>query len=260
MTTRAPTWRRRSSRSWRRAAGRRYSSDLASSDYHLLRPLKHHLAGRKFANYDNLKSDFADFFETQLRSFGRRASATIVGPFLHKDGTGTCDSRRLSLTRHSKFGEERDSSRNCNGPIAPVCPRRRAADNVARRAVWIPRDEEPPKTSKADLLPLKIMLCCWTVTASIFTDQLEELAGVIGEKRPRRALQKLATLGCETVSGPRLLRLQLVPSARAPFGRKKIHQLRQPKIRLRGLLRVAAPGVLGKGHRRPAQSMGHCRE
>ncbi|CAD6199229.1 unnamed protein product [Caenorhabditis auriculariae] len=69
MTTRAPTWRRRSSRSWRRAAGRRYSSDLASSDYHLLRPLEHHLAGRKFTNYDSLKSDFADFFESQPPEF-----------------------------------------------------------------------------------------------------------------------------------------------------------------------------------------------
>ncbi|VDP36039.1 unnamed protein product, partial [Heligmosomoides polygyrus] len=33
--------------------------------------------------------------------------------------------------------------------------------------------------------------------------------------------------------------------------RSKIHQLRQPQIRHRGLLRVAAPGVLGEGHRRP---------
>ncbi|KHJ93436.1 hypothetical protein OESDEN_06653 [Oesophagostomum dentatum] len=37
-----------------------YSPDLAPSEYLLFRPLKHHLAGRKFTNYDNLKSDIAD--------------------------------------------------------------------------------------------------------------------------------------------------------------------------------------------------------
>ncbi|VDO88322.1 unnamed protein product [Heligmosomoides polygyrus] len=39
------------------------------SDYHLFRPLKHHLAERKFTNYDNLKSDIADFFESQPTEF-----------------------------------------------------------------------------------------------------------------------------------------------------------------------------------------------
>ncbi|VDP16359.1 unnamed protein product [Heligmosomoides polygyrus] len=68
--------------------------------------------------------------------------------------------------------------------------------------------------------------------------------------------------GCPSAvfPGPRPLRLPLVPPAEAPFDRKKIHQLRQPQIPHRGLLRVAAPGVLGVGHRRPAQSMGHCCE
>ncbi|CAD6196668.1 unnamed protein product [Caenorhabditis auriculariae] len=51
-------------------------------------------------------------------------------------------------------------------------------DNVARHAVWIPREEEPPTTPKADLLPLKIMLYCWTVTIFIYTDQLEKLAHI----------------------------------------------------------------------------------
>ncbi|CAD6193300.1 unnamed protein product [Caenorhabditis auriculariae] len=54
---------------WGTAAYPPYSSDLAPSDYHLFRPLKHRLAGRKFANYDNLKSDFADLFESQPPEF-----------------------------------------------------------------------------------------------------------------------------------------------------------------------------------------------
>ncbi|CAD6191091.1 unnamed protein product [Caenorhabditis auriculariae] len=33
--------------------------------------------------------------------------------------------------------------------------------NDARRTVWITREEEPPTTPKADLLSLKIILCCW---------------------------------------------------------------------------------------------------
>ncbi|WKX98472.1 hypothetical protein Q1695_013838 [Nippostrongylus brasiliensis] len=108
-------------------------------------------------------------------------------------------------------------------------------DNIARRAVWIPRGEEPPTTPKADLHPLKLMLCCWwdakgmlyfellpqgrTVTASIYADQLQKLASAIREKRPRRASVHLlhnnarphvaketqltlATLGWETVAHP----------------------------------------------------------
>ncbi|VDO98855.1 unnamed protein product [Heligmosomoides polygyrus] len=69
---------------WETVAHPPYSTDLVRSDYHLFRPLKHHLAGRKFTNYDNLKSDVADFFESQPRSSGRRASATcpIDGPLL----------------------------------------------------------------------------------------------------------------------------------------------------------------------------------
>ncbi|VDL66549.1 unnamed protein product, partial [Nippostrongylus brasiliensis] len=41
----------------------------APSDYYLFRPLKHHLAGKKFTNYNNLKSDIADFFEAQPPEF-----------------------------------------------------------------------------------------------------------------------------------------------------------------------------------------------
>lgn len=54
---------------WETVAHPPYSPDLAPSDYHLFRPLKHHLAGRKFTNYDNLKSDIADFFESQPPEF-----------------------------------------------------------------------------------------------------------------------------------------------------------------------------------------------
>ncbi|VDO72341.1 unnamed protein product [Heligmosomoides polygyrus] len=44
-------------------------TNLLTSDYHLFRPLNHHLAGRKFTNYDNLKSDIAEFFESQPPEF-----------------------------------------------------------------------------------------------------------------------------------------------------------------------------------------------
>ncbi|CAD6188096.1 unnamed protein product [Caenorhabditis auriculariae] len=152
-------------------------------------------------------------------------------------------------------------------------------DNVAHHAVWIPREEEPPTTPKSDLLPLKIVLCYWTVTASIYSDQLEKLAVAIRKNRPRRASvhlqhenarphvgkktqQKLATLGWETVAYPPYS-TDLAPSDFHLFrplehrlAGKKIHQLRQTKIRLRVLLRSPVPGVPSEGHRRPAQSMG----
>ncbi|CAD6188147.1 unnamed protein product [Caenorhabditis auriculariae] len=54
---------------WETVSHPPYSSDLAPSDYHLFRPLEHRSAGRKFTNYDNLKSDFADLFESQPPEF-----------------------------------------------------------------------------------------------------------------------------------------------------------------------------------------------
>ncbi|CAD6199227.1 unnamed protein product [Caenorhabditis auriculariae] len=124
----------------------------------------------------------------------------------------------------------------------PCCldpARRRAADNAESRPAPA-EDHALLLVDAKGMLYFELLPQGRMVTASTYTDQLEELAGGIGEKRPRRALvyllpdnarphveketqQKLATLGCETVSGPRPLRLQLVPSARAPFGRKKIH-------------------------------------
>jgi len=42
-----------------------YSPDLAPSDYHLFRALKHHLQNKKFENEDQLKNALSDFFEDQ---------------------------------------------------------------------------------------------------------------------------------------------------------------------------------------------------
>ncbi|CAD6194308.1 unnamed protein product [Caenorhabditis auriculariae] len=65
-TPRAPTW------------GRRHSRNLAPSDYHLFRPLEHRLAGRKFINYDSLKSDLADFFESQPPEFWAKGVGDLL--------------------------------------------------------------------------------------------------------------------------------------------------------------------------------------
>jgi len=46
-----------------------YSPDLAPSDYHLFRPLKHFLQGKTFANYDDLKTAITDFFALQPLEF-----------------------------------------------------------------------------------------------------------------------------------------------------------------------------------------------
>lgn len=75
-------------------------------------------------------------------------------------------------------------------------------ESNTRRAVWIPRGEEPPTQPKPNLHPQKILLCCFwdsrgmlyyellgrgkTVTASVYATQLQKLATAIGEKRPRR--------------------------------------------------------------------------
>ena len=76
-------------------------------------------------------------------------------------------------------------------------------DSNKRRAVWLPRDAEPPVQLHSDLHPRKILLCCWwdakgmlyfellpqgkTVNAIRYTDQLQKLSEAIQEKRPRRA-------------------------------------------------------------------------
>jgi len=46
-----------------------YSPDLAPSDYHLFRPLKHFLRGKTFVNYDDLETGVTDFFASQLLEF-----------------------------------------------------------------------------------------------------------------------------------------------------------------------------------------------
>ena len=108
-------------------------------------------------------------------------------------------------------------------------------DNTTRRAVWIPRGEEPPAQPKADLHPKKILLCCFwdaqgmlyyellqqgkTINATVYSAQLEKLAAAVREKRRRRAnvyllhdnarphiaketQSKLAKLNWETVPHP----------------------------------------------------------
>src|SRR5690242_7193237 len=54
---------------WKTVPHPRYSSDLALSDYHLFRPLKHFLRGKTFVNYDDLKTGVTDFFASQLLEF-----------------------------------------------------------------------------------------------------------------------------------------------------------------------------------------------
>ncbi|CAD6192764.1 unnamed protein product [Caenorhabditis auriculariae] len=75
-----------------------YSSELAPSDYHLLRPLKHRLAGRKFINYDNLKSDFADLIESQPPEFRAKG----IGDLPNRCATvvNTCGVKRLHAHGH----------------------------------------------------------------------------------------------------------------------------------------------------------------
>lgn len=54
---------------WHPVAHPPYSPDLAPSDYHLFRPLKHHIHGKKFDNYEDLKMAVDDFFTLQLPDF-----------------------------------------------------------------------------------------------------------------------------------------------------------------------------------------------
>lgn len=76
-------------------------------------------------------------------------------------------------------------------------------DSNAHRAVWLPRGEDPPTQARSDLHPRKFLLCCFwdsrgmlyfellpqgcTVTGIVHASQLQKLAEVIREKRPRRA-------------------------------------------------------------------------
>ena len=46
-----------------------YSLDLAPSDYHLFRSLKHFLRGKPFINYDDLKTAVTNFFASQSLEF-----------------------------------------------------------------------------------------------------------------------------------------------------------------------------------------------
>uniref|UniRef100_A0A7E4UNE0 HTH_48 domain-containing protein n=1 Tax=Panagrellus redivivus TaxID=6233 RepID=A0A7E4UNE0_PANRE len=54
---------------WETVSHPPYSPDLAPSDYHLFRPLKHHLHGKKFDNLDDLETSIDNFFSSQPRSF-----------------------------------------------------------------------------------------------------------------------------------------------------------------------------------------------
>ena len=46
-----------------------YSPDLAPSDYHLFRPLKHFLQGKTFTKYEDLKTAVTNFFASQTKEF-----------------------------------------------------------------------------------------------------------------------------------------------------------------------------------------------
>ena len=54
-----------------------YSPDLASSDYHLFRALKHHLREKKFNDLDGLKIDIAAFFDSPPRCFWSKGLETL---------------------------------------------------------------------------------------------------------------------------------------------------------------------------------------
>ena len=56
-------------RQWTTVPHPPYSPDLAPSDYHLFRALKHHLKDKKFENEDEHKNALTEFFDAQLSSF-----------------------------------------------------------------------------------------------------------------------------------------------------------------------------------------------
>ena len=55
--------------SWQTVPHPPYSLDLAPSDYHLFRSLKHFLRGKTFINYDDLKTAVTNFFALQSLEF-----------------------------------------------------------------------------------------------------------------------------------------------------------------------------------------------
>ena len=63
------TQHRLSTLSWETVPHPLYTPDLAPSDYHLFRPLKHFLSEKSFAKYEDLKLALSDFFDSQLPEF-----------------------------------------------------------------------------------------------------------------------------------------------------------------------------------------------
>uniref|UniRef100_A0A8R1ES52 Histone-lysine N-methyltransferase SETMAR n=1 Tax=Caenorhabditis japonica TaxID=281687 RepID=A0A8R1ES52_CAEJA len=54
-----------------------YSPDIASSDYHLFRPLKMFLKEKRFAKYEDLKMAVFDFFDSQSAAFWKKGIADL---------------------------------------------------------------------------------------------------------------------------------------------------------------------------------------
>ena len=108
-------------------------------------------------------------------------------------------------------------------------------DSNLRRAMWLPRGEDPPTQPRSNLHSKKVLLCCFwdskgmlhhellpqghTVTATVYAAQLQKLAQALREKRPGRASvhllhdnarphvakethRQIEELGWETVSRP----------------------------------------------------------
>jgi hypothetical protein len=57
---------------WKVLAHPPWSPDVAPSDYHLFRFLRHHLCYKHYEDFDELKSDLTAFFELQSTSFYKR--------------------------------------------------------------------------------------------------------------------------------------------------------------------------------------------
>lgn len=49
-----------------------YSPDIAPSDYHLFRALQNHLDGKRYCDYDDVKKDIEDFFQSKSADFYQR--------------------------------------------------------------------------------------------------------------------------------------------------------------------------------------------
>jgi histone-lysine N-methyltransferase SETMAR len=54
------------------------SPDLAPSDYHLFRSLRHHLYNKHYEDFDELKSDLTAFFELQSAIFYKRGIELLL--------------------------------------------------------------------------------------------------------------------------------------------------------------------------------------